>query len=53
MISGHFNEVNDIAWDPTGEFLISVSSDKSSRIHGLWTRRKENTDYQVRRKLNS
>ena len=35
---GHFKEVKDIAWEPKGEFLISVSLDQTSRIHSSWTR---------------
>ncbi|KAL5289664.1 ELP2 family protein [Megaselia abdita] len=31
--TGHFGGVNDIAWAPGGEFLFSVSTDQTTRIH--------------------
>ncbi|XP_023017207.1 elongator complex protein 2 [Leptinotarsa decemlineata] len=35
-VGGHFSEVVDCAWEPKGEFLISVGSDQTTRIHGPW-----------------
>ncbi|WVQ78566.1 hypothetical protein IAT38_000652 [Cryptococcus sp. DSM 104549] len=32
-LSGHFGEVQSVTWDPRGEYLLSVSSDQTSRIH--------------------
>ncbi|ODN98383.1 elongator complex protein 2 [Cryptococcus wingfieldii CBS 7118] len=32
-LTGHHGDVQSIAWDPRGEYLLSVSSDQSSRIH--------------------
>ncbi|WVF71999.1 hypothetical protein IAT40_006810 [Kwoniella sp. CBS 6097] len=32
-LNGHHGEVQSVAWDPRGEYLLSVSSDQSSRIH--------------------
>lgn len=35
---GHFGEVIDLAWEPQGEFLYSVSTDQTTRIHAPWQR---------------
>lgn len=35
---GHFGEVVDLAWEPQGEFLYSVSTDQTTRIHAPWQR---------------
>jgi elongator complex protein 2 len=31
-IKGHHGEVNDLDWDPNGHFLLTTSSDQTSRI---------------------
>jgi elongator complex protein 2 len=31
--TGHALPVKDLAWDPSGSFLVSVSTDQTSRIH--------------------
>ncbi|KAF1381537.1 hypothetical protein PFLUV_G00155020 [Perca fluviatilis] len=36
VISGHFNEVQDLSWDPEGEFILSVGSDQTTRLFTPW-----------------
>ncbi|XP_047461865.1 elongator complex protein 2 [Mugil cephalus] len=36
VISGHFNAVQDLSWDPEGEFLLSVGSDQTTRLFTPW-----------------
>ncbi|KAJ9096361.1 hypothetical protein QFC21_005182 [Naganishia friedmannii] len=36
--TGHGLAVKDLAWDPAHEYLVSVSTDQTSRIHAPWTR---------------
>lgn len=31
-ITGHFRSVQDLAWDPNGEYLLSVGSDQTTRL---------------------
>lgn len=42
---GHFLSVRDIGWEPDGKFLISVSIDKTTRIHTCWNRDGVNKSY--------
>ncbi|XP_015587414.1 probable elongator complex protein 2 [Cephus cinctus] len=34
--SGHFAEVVDLCWDSKGRFLMTTSSDQTTRIHAPW-----------------
>ncbi|XP_041868544.1 elongator complex protein 2 [Melanotaenia boesemani] len=36
VISGHFNAVQDLSWDPEGEFILTVSSDQTTRLFTPW-----------------
>lgn len=36
VISGHFNAVQDLSWDPEGEFVLSVGSDQTTRLFTPW-----------------
>ncbi|XP_029919923.1 elongator complex protein 2 isoform X2 [Myripristis murdjan] len=36
VISGHFNAVLDLSWDPEGEFILSVGSDQTTRLFTPW-----------------
>ncbi|MCJ8746241.1 hypothetical protein PDJAM_G00139520 [Pangasius djambal] len=39
VLSGHFNAVQDLSWDPEGEFLLSVGSDQTTRVFAPWRRK--------------
>ena len=35
-ITGHHGEVTSLAWQPDGDYFISVSADQTARLHGPW-----------------
>uniref|UniRef100_A0A1B0GGU9 Elongator complex protein 2 n=1 Tax=Lutzomyia longipalpis TaxID=7200 RepID=A0A1B0GGU9_LUTLO len=46
---GHFGSVRDISWEPLGEYLLSVSADQTTRIHGQWEHHGERTWHEIAR----
>ncbi|XP_053570557.1 elongator complex protein 2 [Bombina bombina] len=39
VISGHFNSVQGLQWDPDGQFVITVGADQTTRLFGPWKRK--------------
>ncbi|KAI3197802.1 hypothetical protein DTO027I6_6700 [Penicillium roqueforti] len=37
-ISGHVRSANGLQWEPTGGYLLSTSSDQTTRLHAKWVR---------------
>lgn len=37
-VTGHTKEVKDITWSKDGDYLLSTSSDQTTRLHALWKR---------------
>ncbi|CAD5119082.1 DgyrCDS7727 [Dimorphilus gyrociliatus] len=49
-VGGHFEEVQDIAWEPKfGAFLLSVSSDQTTRLHAKWKKADKTSWYEMGR----
>lgn len=38
VLSGHFGSVQDLIWDPEGEFILSVGADQTTRLFAPWRR---------------
>ncbi|KAM5218026.1 elongator complex protein 2 isoform 3-T4 [Hipposideros larvatus] len=39
VISGHFDGVQDLMWDPEGEFIITVGTDQTTRLFAPWKKK--------------
>jgi elongator complex protein 2 len=39
--AGHYGPVQDLAWEPAGRYLMSVSKDQTSRLWAPWTQGRE------------
>lgn len=37
-ISGHVRAAADVAWEPSGGYLLSTSADQTTRLHAKWDR---------------
>lgn len=47
VISGHFNSVQGLRWDPDGEFIITVGTDQTTRLFAPWKRKHHAQVYYV------
>lgn len=43
VAGGHFGQVRDLTWEPFGQFLITVSSDQTTRVHVPWHHKDDKT----------
>ncbi|OQR76540.1 putative elongator complex protein 2-like [Tropilaelaps mercedesae] len=48
---GHFGPVTGLSWSPRGSYLLSCSTDQTTRLHGKWAKQKAtegtNENYQT------
>ncbi|XP_069769740.1 elongator complex protein 2 [Narcine bancroftii] len=38
VLSGHFGSVQDLIWDPEGDFILTVGADQTTRLFAPWRR---------------
>lgn len=48
-VGGHFSGVMDMAWDPSGSYLLSVGDDQTSRVFGRWSRKDQTSWHELAR----
>ncbi|KAJ9651936.1 Elongator subunit elp2 [Neophaeococcomyces mojaviensis] len=48
-VGGHVNSVNGLSWSPKGEYLLSTSSDQTTRLHAEWRRNGKRTWHEFSR----
>lgn len=48
-IGGHIDSVNGLCWSPAGEYLLSTSSDQTTRLHSEWRRKGKRTWHEFSR----
>lgn len=48
-ITGHFDEVSSLAWEPNGDYLLTVSADQTTRLHAPWRRKGVETWHELSR----
>ncbi|TQS38962.1 hypothetical protein Golomagni_00515, partial [Golovinomyces magnicellulatus] len=48
-ISGHTRSVNGISWSKNGDFLLSTSSDQTTRLHAKWVHADHNSWHEMSR----
>ncbi|KAF7489735.1 hypothetical protein SSS_04609 [Sarcoptes scabiei] len=48
-ITGHFNEVTDLAWNSDGDYFLTCSSDQTTRLHSQWSDPKYHTWHEMNR----
>lgn len=48
-IGGHIDSVNGLCWSPSGAYLLSTSSDQTTRLHAEWRRDGQKTWHEFSR----
>lgn len=46
-VTGHYDEVTSLAWEPEGDYLVSVSADQTARLHAPWRRKGGSTEVEA------